>query len=531
MESFLPADHVCRATDSDLQHDEGRFDNLLRTRLQHLVEQIDGLIAKLSFEEMNELGEGDPGLDKRMDEKGKKLPPEQAKKVRHMVNSVPESKKVITSSANKLVEGHQGQGIKLSGDDGVVIPGVAHYTRNDPFTFLLWINPIETDERGIIYRRSRGWDDAGSIGYELTKLDGRLSAKLVHFWPGNAICVETDEILKSGTWHHVAVTYDGSSKAAGLKIYVDGKSVGNQIVHDSLTREIDTWRGGHNHLAIGSRFRDRGFKDGTVDEFMAFDRQLSKLEIAQLRDGKQLDTLLEKSTADLNESEVDSLKEYYFLAINEDVRETRSALHAARSVWNDLMDKVPSITIMRELAKPRDTFLLTRGGYEDHGEQVYPETPAFLPPYLEDQPRNRLGLAKWLLSDKHPLTSRVVVNRYWQLLFGYGLVRTPEDFGLQGQTPTHPELLDWLARDLMNNNWDVRRLVKQIALSSTYLQNSVVDLKTRNRDPENRLYTRGPSQRLSAEMVRDNVLAVSQLLVNKVAVSYTHLTLPTTPYV
>ena len=118
MESFLPADHVCRATDSDLQHDEGRFDNLLRTRLQHLVEQIDGLIAKLSFEEMNELGEGDPGLDKRMDEKGKKLPPEQAKKVRHMVNSVPESKKVITSSANKLVEGHQGQGIKLSGDDG-----------------------------------------------------------------------------------------------------------------------------------------------------------------------------------------------------------------------------------------------------------------------------------------------------------------------------------------------------------------------------------------------------------------------------
>ena len=94
------------------------------------------------------------------------------------------------------------------------------------------------------------------------------------------------------------------------------------------------------------------------------------------------------------------------------------------------------------------------------------------------------------LSDKHPLTSRVVVNRYWQLLFGYGLVRTPEDFGLQGQAPTHPELLDWLARDLMNNHWDVRRLVKQIALSSTYLQNSVVDLKTRNRDPENRLYTR-----------------------------------------
>ena len=480
------------------------------------VEQIAGLVAKLSFEEINELGEGDPKLDERLDEKGKKLPPEQAKKVRHMVNSVPESEKVITSSANKLVKGYQGHGIKLSGDDGVVIPGVAHYTRGDPFTFSLWINPIETDKRGIIYRRSRGWDDAGSIGYELTKLDGRLSAKLVHFWPGNAICVETDEILKAGTWHHVAVTYDGSSKAAGLKIYVDGKSVGKQIVHDSLTREIDTWRGGHDHLAIGSRFRDRGFKDGIVDEFMAFDRQISELEIAQLRDGSQLDTLLKKETADLNESERSLLEEYFFLAVDNEVQAKRNELRSARVIWNDLMDKVPSITIMRELDKPRDTFLLTRGGYEDHGEQVFPETPAFLPPYLEDQPRNRLGLARWLLADEHPLTSRVVVNRYWQLLFGYGLVRTPEDFGLQGQTPTHPELLDWLARDLMNNNWDIRRLVKQIALSSTYLQNSIVDLETRKRDPENRLYTRGPSQRLSAEMVRDNVLAVSQLLVNKV---------------
>ncbi len=480
------------------------------------VEQIDGLVAKLSFEEINELGEGDPGLDERMDEKGKKLPPEQAKKVRHMVNLVPQSEKVITSSANTLVEGYQGKGLKLSGDDGVVIPGVAHFTRSDPFTFSIWINPAETDERGVIYRRSRGWDDAGSIGYELTKLNGRLSAKLVHFWPGNAICVETDEVLKSGRWHHVAVTYDGSSKAAGLKIYVDGKQAGNQILHDSLTREIDTWRDGHDHLAIGSRFRDRGFKDGTVDEFTAFDRQLSELEIDQLRDGQRLDSLLEKPTSDLTESEQDDLREYYFLAINADASEKRSALQAARVVWNDLMDATPSITIMRELAKPRDTFLLTRGGYDDRGEQVFPETPAFLPPYLEGQPRNRLGLAKWLLSDKHPLTSRVVVNRYWQLLFGYGLVRTPEDFGLQGQTPTHPELLDWLARDLMNNHWDIRRLIKQIALSSTYLQNSVVDLETRNRDPENRLYTRGPSQRLSAEMVRDNVLAVSELLVSKI---------------
>ena len=226
--------------------------------------------------------------------------------------------------------------------------------------------------------------------------------------------------------------------------------------------------------------------------------------------------MLKKPTRDLTESEKNGLREYYFLAINEDAKAQRSALKAARVEWNDLMDTVPSITIMRELDKPRDTFLLTRGGYDDRGEQVYPETPEFLPPYLEGQPRNRLGLAKWLLSDKHPLTSRVVVNRYWQLLFGYGLVRTPEDFGLQGQTPTHPELLDWLARDLMNNNWDIRRLIKQIALSSTYLQNSVVDLKTRNRDPENRLYTRGPSQRLSAEMVRDNVLAVSDLLVNKI---------------
>ncbi len=476
------------------------------------VEEIDGMVAKLSFEEMHQPGDDDP----RNDEKGSKLPPKEAAQVRHMINSVPGCKKVITSTRNVMVDGIAGKGLKLSGDDGVIIPGVAHFRRHDPFSFALWIKPAEIDQRGVIYRRSRGWDDAGSIGYELTKENGRLSAKLVHFWPGNALCVETDEILKKDQWHHVAVTYDGSSKSTGIKIFVDGKSSGTQVLHDSLTRNITQWRNGHNELAIGARFRDRGFKDGTVDEFTAFDRQLSMPEIDQLREGKPLERLLEKPAVDLTESDITALRAFYTLAIDKDVAAKRSALREARIVWNDLMDQVPSITIMRELPKPRDTFLLERGGYDSRGEQVYPEVPAFLPPWPAGQPRNRLGLANWLLSNEHPLTSRVVVNRYWQLLFGVGLVRTPEDFGLQGQPPTHPRLLDWLSRDLMNHGWNIRHLIKQIALSSTYRQSSVVSREIRNRDPENRLFSRGPSQRLSAEMVRDNALAVSALLVNKI---------------
>ena len=170
---------------------------------------------------------------------------------------------------------------------------------------------------------------------------------------------------------------------------------------------------------------------------------------------------------------------------------------------------------MRQLESPRQSYILDRGLYHARGEPVGFDTPAILPPFPDDQPRNRLGLARWLTSPDHPLTARVTVNRYWQLFFGHGLVRTPEDFGSQGKPPSHPGLLDWLARDFIESGWDLHHLIKRIVLSSTYRQSSLAQAASREKDPENIYLGRGTTERLSAEMIRDNVLALSGLLVRK----------------
>ncbi|MGI9471226.1 MAG: DUF1553 domain-containing protein [Rubripirellula sp.] len=491
-----------------LQSSQNDFQQWLDDR-KRSAPPIAGLIASLSFEEKMELGQDEAVLN----EQGKKLPASEEKKVRHLHNDVQGTSPAISYGENHIVDGVVGQGMQLSGDDSVVVPEIGHFRRHDPFSYSIWIQPAELEERGVIYRRSRGWDDAASIGYELTKLDGRLTARLVHFWPGNAIAIETKEILRKGEWHHVAVTYDGSSKAAGLAIYVDGEKVATRVVQDSLTRKIVDWINGHDHFAIGTRYRDRGFKEGIVDEFRGFDRQLSALEVAHLADDPTLERLLTKKTNELKPHDIDLLHEHWELAVDAQAAELRDQLRDSRKSWNEVMDATPAITIMREQKQPREAYVLKRGVYDSHGEQVSADTPEFLPPYPNDQPRNRLGLARWLLSDDHPLTARVVVNRYWQLMFGRGLVRTPEDFGIQGQAPTHPALLDWLSRDLIDHDWDIRRLLRLIAVSATYGQESVVPRTVRDRDPENRYWARGPSQRLSAEMVRDNALSVSGMLV------------------
>ncbi|QDU56959.1 DUF1553 domain-containing protein [Aeoliella mucimassa] len=421
-----------------------------------------------------------------------------------------------TSAANLLMPGKVGTAIKLTGDDAVEIPTVGQFSRDQPFSIALWIQPSEVTERAVIYRHSRGWDDAGSIGYELTKLGSKLSAKLVHFWPGNAICVETVDVLQPGQWCHVLVTYDGSSKAAGLRIYLNGEPAKTEVVKDHLTRQITRWGGGENNLAIGSRYRDRGFKGGLVDEFQVFDRQLSSLEVRHVYDGADLEQAVVAALQVASRNSMDELRDYYLLAVHEPSRQARSELQQARQRWNKLMDATPAIMVMRELEQPLPAYVLVRGGYDNRGEEVQADTPSFLPAFPADLSRNRLGLAKWLTSDDHPLMARVTVNRYWQLMFGMGLVRTPEDFGAQGERPTHEKLLDWLARDFIEHDWDVHRLLKQMALSATYRQSAVVSKEVRMADPENRLLARSFHRQLSAEMLRDNVLAVSGLLANDV---------------
>ena len=238
-------------------------------------------------------------------------------------------------------------------------------------------------------------------------------------------------------------------------------------------------------------------------------------EVAQLHDGISLAQALTAPIEKLGDQRRD-LFSYFLATASAAYRSQLDVLRKAREQRSKTVDGLREIMVMRELPQPRPTFVLDRGAYNAPKDRVQASTPSVFPPFPKNQPRNRLGLARWLTSPSHPLTARVAVNHFWQTCFGQGLVRTPEDFGNQGEPPTHPQLLDSLARDFVQHGWDVKRLLRTIVLSATYRQSSKVSKEVRARDPENRLLARGPVYQLSAEMLRDNALAVSGLLVDKI---------------
>ncbi|WP_158265345.1 DUF1553 domain-containing protein [Blastopirellula marina] len=400
--------------------------------------------------------------------------------------------------ANSATLGPKGQAIELTGDDAVNLKS-GNFTRHQPFSVDLWMKTPDVKERAVIFHRSRAWTDAASRGYELLLEDGRLKWSLIHFWPGNAISIKATDVFPTNQWQHVTVTYDGSSHAGGLRIYVNGQPADVEVVRDKLTKQITG--GGHDNIAIGERFRDRGFTGGQVDEFAVYDHELTAAEVALIN---------EKQATD------EQLRDHLIYRVRDEWAQAAASLAEARKERNEAYDRAQEIMVMQELDQPRPTYLLARGAYDAPTDPVSPKTPEALPAFAEQWPNNRLGLAKWMVDRGNPLTARVAVNRYWQLLMGEGLVRTPEDFGSQGAPPTHPKLLDWLAADFMEHGWDVKRLLRQIVTSSTYRQSSEATAEMLTRDPENKLLARAGKFRMSAEMVRDNTLYTSGLLVEEI---------------
>ncbi|MEO9593279.1 DUF1553 domain-containing protein [Rhodopirellula bahusiensis] len=409
-------------------------------------------------------------------------------------------------SPNKSVEGKVGKAWQLTGDDAVATE-VGNFDRSQPFSVSLWMKTPDVKDRAVVWHRSRAWTDAASRGYELLILDGKLQWSQIHFWPGNAISVVTNDAIPVGEWVHVTASTEGSSSASGLTIHVNGKAVETSVVRDALSKQIQG--GGGDNIAIGERMRDRGFKQGAVDQFRVFDVQLSDLEIQQLaRDDYEFDKEAEWVQG--------QLIQHALVRWDEEIIAARAKLRDARVAKCKLEESIDEIMVMRETPEPRPTHLLARGVYDSPQQEVQPGTPDFLPPLQsnESSSPNRLALAKWLCDREHPLTSRVAVNRLWQICFGQGLVRTPEDFGSQGMPPTHPELLDWLALDLADNDWDLKRMMKQIMLSDAYGRSSVSSQeKLALIDPTNRLLSHFPTYRLPAEMLRDQALAAGGRLV------------------
>jgi hypothetical protein len=425
-------------------------------------------------------------------------------------NRVPDGKPARLHEAPPLVDGYDGKALGLYGENGVVLPALGDFTRSDSFTFSLWLRMAAVSERAVVFHKSKAPIDAGSRGYELLLEQGRVAFGLHHMWPGNSVKVVTQGPLDAERWHHVAVTYDGSSKARGVRIFIDGVEASTDVAADGLWKDI-TYGGGEPPLAIGYRFRDAGFKGGSVDDFRVFGRSLAPVEIASLA-GRPDFTSAVQSIPELSPGQRKLLEDYYIATSHDGAIEARAALKKARDAERIFVEEIPEAMAMRESSRERKAYILRRGAYDQRAEEVAANTPGILPPFPAHAPRNRLGLAEWLLHPEHPLMARVTVNRFWQMLVGEGIVATSDNFGTQGARPSHPELLDWLATDFVQHGWDAKRLVRQIVTSKMYRRSSA---QPDANDPENRALSRFPARRLTAEMIRDGALAAAGLLVEK----------------
>jgi hypothetical protein len=380
------------------------------------------------------------------------------------------------------------------------------------FTLAAWVRAESRADGSVMSRMA---DNPKGKGFGVHLNEGRVHVNLTSVWEDDAIRVETERNLEAGKWRHIAVTYDGTSMAAGVRVFVDGKPEKTRTLLDTLYRPFrNAGRPFREPFKIGAGWgAGRRFR-GLIDDVRTYSRVLRDDEIAVLALRESVGEIARKPA----HSEVEQKAlEWYFLdnAAAPEVREAWARLTALRLEREQLERSFPTVMVMAERPEPRETFLLIRGAYDKPGEKVGRGVPAVLPPLPPGAPGNRLGLAMWLTDPGHPLTARVVVNRFWQMYFGMGIVATTEDFGQQGEWPSHPELLDWLATEFVRTGWDVKGMQRLIATSSTYRQASGATAELLHRDPQNRLLARGPRVRMPAEMVRDNALAVSGLLVEQ----------------
>jgi hypothetical protein len=381
---------------------------------------------------------------------------------------------------------------------------VGWYDNQDPFSFDFWFKPAEHYEKvPVINHRTE--QNSGYTGYSLEIEDGHLMLRLAHSPPANMIALRSVEPLPIGEWSHIAFTYDGSSRAAGTHLYLNGEKAATTIVRDTLTRTILPWSSADIFeqfvgVAFGTRFRAKAPVGSAIDEIRVFDRALTPVEAAYLHDPDQLAEVTTELLVEM------------LLYEDDDVAAAFADLTEARRAHNRAVSAVPQVLVMGDAPEPIPTHVLNRGLYNDPGERIEPRGLGVVHPWDDTLPQNRLGLARWLFDPENPLTARVFVNRLWQMHFGRGLVETSEDFGSQGSVPTHPELLDWLAVRFVESGWDVKELHRLIVTSATYKQDSDIDESEIRNDARNELLARGPRWRMTAEMVRDSALAVSGLL-------------------
>lgn len=424
-----------------------------------------------------------------------------------------------SSQSPKLVEGIRGKAFEFQSDfDRISITKeIPDFEWTDPFSISLWAQTKQKKKNARQFFLGttggknnwwRGWD------FYLDD-ENHINLRLINMAPGNMIHIRSKDSISVNQWTHLAFTYDGTGASEGIELYQNGAPLLFETLINKLSKSIKPVSASGLKLEkrpvlIGKTYEgstgDNGLFMGKMDEIKIYGKQLTGFEV----------NLLFSQYSD-RENEVDqSLIQKHWIKSHPKYTAIKKDLRQQLNQWREVMEPVLEVMVMEEMSQARTTYLYNRGNYNEPTETVEPKAPEVLPQMSADIPKNRLGLAQWLFQKDHPLTARVAVNRYWQLLMGNGLVTTPTDFGVQGALPSHPELLDWLALYFSENDWNIRSLIKKIVTSHTYKQKSLFGDEKNKIDPNNTFLARGSSYRLPAEMIRNNALAVSGLLSEKV---------------
>jgi len=425
-----------------------------------------------------------------------------------------QAKSVTLNDGFAWEAGHTGtKAFSLKTGATLEVPEAGDFDAKQSFSYGAWVKFPARGQNGAVCARMDNGSDYR--GWDLWCENGKLGAHIVSKWPDDALKVVTkNPINPANGWHHVFITYDGSAKTAGIKVYVDGALQPTDVQMETLkpASSLKT----KVPLKIGQRHTSERLKSLLIEDLRIYDRQLSGPEVENLAKATRAGSLLAKPADKRTPEEKDELFSWWLVGMDAPYKELSGQLAKVQQEEVSIKSRGTVAFVMAEKKEPGMAYILNRGEYDKRKDKVTPDVPKSLPAMPAEFPKNRLGFAQWLLRPEHPLMARVTVNRFWQELYGMGLVRTAGDFGVMGELPTHPELLDWMAVEFRESGWDVKRFFKLLVMSATYRQAALLTPEKKEKDPQNRLMSRGPRFRMDAEMVRDYALSASGLLVNKI---------------
>jgi hypothetical protein len=390
------------------------------------------------------------------------------------------------------------------------LPTVGDFEHDQGFTLTFWVRPPANDSFYAVMARM---DDAHAHrGWDTFIHARRLGLHMVHAWPDDGFKVSAKDQLPADAWTQVAIVYDGSGKPEGLKIYYDGKPQGINVETNNFKK--NTIRS-QAPFTIGSRTPGSPAHGVGLAGIAVWPRALAAGEVEGIVRGRALSDVVRLAPAE-RPAAAGPLYDWWLSTADEPFKAATARVAALDAEHSEIRRRGTVAHVMHEKPEPAKAWILARGEYDKRTDEVQPDTPDILPPFPAGQPRDRLGLARWLLLAEHPLTARTTVNRFWQEVFGTGLVRTSADLGVSGELPSHPELLDWLAVEFRERGWNVKQLFKLLVTSAAYRQSAATTPDKLVKDNANRLLSRGPRFRMDAEMVRDSALAASGLLVKQI---------------